>query len=130
MIKYIDQTRRNKLAVALAIVLLTFAFIAAISPRVSAQSRTADDEAIQQSLEDQGLDEQPERLEFQESTMGGQERSSGFVDENGDPISKEEWDEIRQREEEGLIRQPVFYITVLLIGLVGVGYLVYRKSRK
>src|SRR5690606_4210217 len=82
--------------------LITLAVIATITPfapvAVSAQTTSVDDSKIEQSLREKNLDQKPGVVEVEESTIQGQKPSSGFIDENGNPISQEQYDRMREDE--------------------------------
>lgn len=103
--------------------------ILASSPLVLAQTRSTDSESIQQRLEEEGLDEAPEVIEVEESTMSGVEPSSGFVDENGDPLSDEEYAAWREDNEKGFLKKNPWVMPVALALIAG-GVFVALKRKK
>jgi len=59
------------------------------APVASALVKSADDTSIDQSLEDAGAKDAPKSIEIAPTTTYGLEETSGFVDDNGKPISRE-----------------------------------------
>jgi len=56
--------------------------------------------------------------------------TSGFVDENGKPVSQAEYDKVRERETQNILRrQPVGSALVILVLLGGIGFFVYRTKQ-
>lgn len=121
----------NKLKLALVALLSIFVLAAPVA--VHAQTTTVDDSTIQNSLQEQGLDQAPEVITVPETQMVGPERSSGFVDDNGQPISEEEYAKIREEQSKGIFeKQPILSALVGLVilgGIVGLVVMLVARSK-
>lgn len=81
--------------------------------------RSTDDASIEKRLKEQGLDKAPGVVEVPKSEMQGEKPSSGFVDENGRPLSDEEYNKIREEERKGVFQKYPWIAPVLLLGIAG-----------
>lgn len=109
--------------------LLLTLFVGGTVPAAVAQQRSTDSESIQQRLEEEGLDEAPDIVEVEDIEYSGQEPSSGFVDENGNPLSDEEYAEWREENEKGFLRKNPWVLPVVLV-LVTAGAFAAMKRKK
>ncbi len=73
---------------------------------------------------------QKSRKQLNNREFEGIEPTSGFVDDDGNPISIEEYNRIRERESQSIIqREPL--VSALVFGLiVGVAVYMTRKRKK
>lgn len=62
---------------------------------------------------------QAQPIELEKSEMRGQEATSGFVDEKGNPISQADYDKIRAENEKGLLEKYPVIIYAVLGGVGG-----------
>ena len=108
------------IALTLSLVLLT--------PVVaSAQTQSAPDSRIQQRLEEEGLDQAPEEITVPESQLLGEEPTSGFVDDNGNPISIEEHNSIR--ENESGVQWNNIALVLGIVAIIGGAVYFVKKSK-
>lgn len=92
-------------------------------------TNSVDDQTIEERLREQGLDEAPAPIEMQEPELRGEAPSSGFVDDDGNPISQEDYDSIRSAEESNAAKNSVYLIGVLaVVAIVGTA-VVIKKQR-
>ncbi len=119
----------KKLYTTLAsLLLLTVLVLPAVS--VSAQTLEADNQDIQNRLEQEGLDEAPAPIEVDDVEWSGEAPSSGFVDEDGNPISEEEYEKIREENSKGIFEKQPWIIPVVIAAVAGVALAVVLKKRK
>ena len=111
----------------IALLILSLVFVAAPNG-VSAQTETVDDSNIEQRLGEEGLNEAPEAIELEESTIVGEEETSGFVDDEGNPISADEFEQIRE-EESGTQWANIALVGGAVVVLAG-GIALVAKSNK
>lgn len=90
---------------------------------------TTDDASIEKRLQEQGLDKAPGVVEVPKSEMQGEKPSSGFVDENGRPLSDEEYNKIREEQSKGIFQKYPWIIPVVLVLAVG-GIAIVFKLKK
>lgn len=65
------------------------------------------------------------------SQDGNIPRTSGFVDENGDPISIEEYERIRAEESKGVVEKyPLATAAVVILLIGGATFLIIRRTKK
>lgn len=97
--------------------------------RVIAQDASVDNDTIQQRLEEEGLDKAPEPIQVQERQMSGEKPSSGWVDENGKPLSDEEYAE-RRENQKGLLKKYPWLLPVILVILGGAVLAAVKLKKK
>jgi hypothetical protein len=102
--------------IILAFTLLTVVPVAAHETGED-HTHSVDSEVIEESLREQGLDQAPGVVEVPKSEMQGQKPYSGWVDEDGNPLSDEEYAKI-QDEKSGMQWKN---IAIALVGLTVVG---------
>lgn len=93
--------------------------------------RSVDDSTIEESLREEGLDQRPEVVEMSESEVTGEAPSSGFVDDDGNPISDEDYNKMREDDKSRAQRNRIILVVglVVIAGAVG-GAVVYKKKNK
>lgn len=114
-----------KSLLVLPALLLTFAFA---TPAL-AQTGTADDSNIQESLQQEGVNEAPKPVEVDDIEMRGSEPYSGFVDENGNPMSDEEYAAYLE-DQKGVFKKYPWLLPVLLVAVGGAVFLAVKASKR
>lgn len=90
------------------------------------ETMQAEDSDIDQALEDAGV-EQPEAPNFTEPTVNEGHETGGYVDADGNPISKEEFEAIRDKAEEGNGLSSLIIVAVGVAVLLVGGILIGKK---
>ncbi len=122
----IVRMKYKKSLLVLPALLLTLVFA---SPAL-AQTSTTDDSNIQESLQQEGVNEAPKPVEVEEVQLRGTEPYSGFVDENGNPMSDEEYAAYLE-DQKGVFKKYPWVLPVALLVIAGVvvGLTVSRKKK-
>lgn len=97
--------------------------------QVSAQTSSTENSRIEQRLEQEGLNEAPDVVEVEQRTMQGEAPSSGFVDENGRPLSDDEYKNWNNQQK-GIFRKYPWLLPVMLLAVGGVVFAVIKISKK
>lgn len=120
---------KKLLIILAAFTLLTFAPVSAQNAD-SNETRSVDSSVIEDSLREKGLDEAPGVVEVEESEMLGQEPYSGFVDEDGNPISDEDYEKMR-KESSGVQWKNIAILAggLVLVGGAVAGVIVAKKRK-
>lgn len=121
----------NKTPILVFVAVLSLTLTTALA---QAQNATVDDSTIQSSLEEKGLDKAPEPLTVPDITLSGEKPYSGLKDENGNPLSDEEFAAYREEQSKGALQKyplVVGGIAILILGtIVAVPLLIVRSSKK
>lgn len=96
----------------------------------SAQDASVDDSRIQQRLEEEGVDQAPAPVQVQERQMLGEKPSSGWVDENGKPLSDEEYAAWQKENNKGVFKKYPWLLPVVLIGGGAVVFGIVKARKK
>ncbi len=103
-------------------------FTPAVAMAHDGETHSADDATIEHNLKEQGLDKAPEPVTIPKSEMYGLKPSSGFVDENGKPLSDEEYAAYRKEQEKGIFEKYPFVTAGLALGVTGL--IVYKVKKR
>ena len=113
------------------IALLLFAVVPVMAHdgHVHAQDSSVDDSTIEQSLEEQNLDEAPAPVEVEESELVGPEPYSGFVDDEGNPLTDEEYEAYREEQSKGIFEKQPWLIALAVVVLGGLVFLIVKAIK-
>lgn len=94
-------------------------------------TRSVDSSVIDESLKEKGLDKAPGVVEVPKSEMLGEKPYSGWKDEDGNPISDEDYAKMQDEDKARARRNSLILVGVLLIVAAGgIGFFVSRRSGK
>lgn len=115
--------------IVLAAILLTPAAVLAHEAGED-HTHSVDDSVIEERLNREGLDEAPDAIEMPESTIRGEEETSGFVDDDGNTISIGDYNEARERETGMQWGNIAILIAVLTVIGGGIVFAVIKSKSK
>lgn len=116
--------KKFKILFVLALCIITLSGVSA----VHAQTSTTEDSQIRQSLEQEGVSDAPAPVKVEGVELRGSKPYSGFVDENGKPMSDEEYSAWKDSQK-GLFKKYPWLLPATVLGL-GAGVFVITKARK
>lgn len=93
--------------------------------------RSVENERIEESLRERDLDEAPGVVEVPEIEMQGEAPSSGFVDENGNPISDEDYNKMLEDDKARAQRNRIIAgVAVVVVAGTAVAIFIKRSKAK
>lgn len=122
----------KKLFVIFVLALTLLTFTPALAHDGEDHTHSVDNEVIEESLKKEGLDQAPGVVEVPKQEMLGEAPSSGFVDEAGNPISDEDYNQMREDDKARTSRNRLILggvVGVLAVGGVTTGLILSKKKR-
>lgn len=95
-------------------------------------THSVDDAVIEESLKEKGLDKAPGVVEVPEREMLGEAPYSGYVDDNGNPISDEDYNKMQEDEDARTQRNRIIGgVAIAIIAAIAAAILIKRtRSRQ